>query len=183
MKTVYVFLAEGFEEIEAITIIDVVRRAGIAVTTISISSDKQVTGAHGIPLLADALFTESDFNNSEMLVLPGGMPGAENLQNFKPLTDLLREKNAANEKIGAICAAPKVLGVNGLLNGKEAVCFPGFEEQLIGAEILEQPFVTSHNITTSRGPATAMKFALEIVTRIAGVEKANTLAKGMLVNS
>ena len=182
MKTVYVFLADGFEEIEAITIIDVVRRADIPVVTVSISSDNMVNGAHNLAIKADKLFAEVDFSDSEMLVLPGGLPGADNLQNYKPLTDLLREKNAANEKIGAICAAPKVLGANGLLKGKEAVCYPGFEEQLTGAEVLKQPFVTSRNITTSRGPATAIKFALEIVTRIKGADKANELANGMLVN-
>lgn len=181
-KTVYVFLAEGFEEIEAITIIDVVRRGGIPVTTVSISADKQVAGAHGIDVVADKLFTELDFEDSEMLVLPGGLPGADNLQKFKPLTDLLCEKNKAGEKIGAICAAPKVLGAKGMLQGKEAVCYPGFEDQLAGAEVLTQTFVTSNNITTSRGPATAISFALELVKIIKGVETSEKLAKGMLVN-
>lgn len=182
MNTVYVFLADGFEEIEALTIIDVIRRADIPLVTVSISSDNIVTGAHNVPVKADKLFAEVDFSDSEMLVLPGGMPGSSNLQNFKPLIDLLREKNAANEKIGAICAAPMVLGSNGLLNGKEAVCYPGFEGKLTGAAVLKKPYITSHNITTSRGPATAMPFALEIVTRIKGAEKANELANGMLVN-
>ena len=183
MKTVYVFLAEGFEEIEAITIVDVIRRADIPVTTVSITGKKEINGAHGISVVSDILFSGADYTDSEMLVLPGGMPGATNLKNFKPLADLLREKNAANEKIGAICAAPMVLGSNGLLNGKEAVCFPGFEDQLTGAEILKQPFVTSHNITTSRGAGTAMQFALEIVTRIKGADKAGQLANSMLVNT
>lgn len=181
MNNVYVFLAEGFEEIEAITIIDVIRRADIPVTTVSITGKNEVNGAHNIPLVTDKLFNEVDFTDSEMLILPGGMPGSNNLQAYKPLADLLREKNAANQRIGAICAAPKVLGANGLLNGKQAVCYPGFETELKGSDVQYSKFITSHNITTSRGPGTAFDFALEVVRLLKGEELSKTLKDAMLV--
>ena len=130
---VYLFLADGFEEIEAITPIDIFRRAGIEVTTISISEEKMVLGAHNIPIVTDKLFTEVDFNDNDLLYLPGGMPGTRNLQAHEGLKNLLIKQAGENKKIAAICAAPSILGGLGLLEGKEAICYPGFEDQLEGA--------------------------------------------------
>ena len=130
MHRSFIFLAEGFEEIEAITPTDVLRRAGMDVKTVSITDRHQVTGAHGITVVADLTFDEANFENAEWLIIPGGLPGAENLHNFEPLNDLLR-KQAVEGKIAAICASPAmVLAPLGLLDGKEATGYPGTEEGL-----------------------------------------------------
>ena len=135
MKESFVFLAEGFEEIEALTAIDVMRRAGMPVKTVSITSALQVCGAHGVTVNADVIFDNTLFKDPAWLVLPGGMPGATNLYNFAPLQGLLRRQvSSADGRIAAICASPAVvLGRLGLLKGRKATCYPGFEEMLEGA--------------------------------------------------
>ncbi len=132
-KKVYIFLADGFEEVEALTPVDVLRRADINVTTVSISNDLTVTGAHHISILADVLFTDLDFSDADMLVLPGGLTGTHNLNDHKELIDLLLDFSAKGKLIGAICAAPLILGQQKLLENKNATCYPGFEDHLINA--------------------------------------------------
>jgi 4-methyl-5(b-hydroxyethyl)-thiazole monophosphate biosynthesis len=163
MKTA-IFLANGFEEMEAACTIDILRRAGIDIVTISISDNKKVTAAHNLTFMADALFDEVDFTDVEMLVLPGGMPGAANLSKHEGLCNLLLDFNDTDRRIAAICAAPSVvLGALGLLKGREAICYPGYEAGMRAGKISEKLVVTYGNITTAKGPGVAMQFALELV--------------------
>lgn len=181
MKKIFVFLANGFEEIEAISIIDVLRRGELDVTTVSIMGNTKVIGAHNIPVLADKLFEETDFNNGGMLVLPGGMPGASNLNAHEGLKSLIAKYNDEGKEIAAICAAPIVFGGLGLLKGKKATAYPGFETQLTGAEFIKSGVVEDGNITTGRGPGFAVDFALTLVAKLQGEEKAEEVASGMLL--
>ena len=182
MKESFIFLADGFEEIEALTVIDILRRANIPVRTVSITSSKQVTGAHGVIVTADCIYDATLFNNPEWLILPGGMPGATNLYDFDPLKGLLNLHTSNGGKTAAICAAPAVvLGQLGLLKGKKATCYPGFENLCEGAEIIDSPVVTFENIVCGNGPANATIWALEIVKLEKGLQSANQVANGMLL--
>ena len=180
MKKAIVFLAEGFEEIEAISIIDILRRAEISVTTISVSKDKLVKGAHNIPVQADKLFDDVDFANYEMLILPGGMPGAKNLNEHEGVKEQLKAF-AKDKLIGAICAAPMVLGGMGLLKGKRATCFPGFEPELIDATVTNEPVTVDGNIITGKGPAFAIKFSLQIIEILAGKATRDQISNDLLM--
>ncbi|MFA7636170.1 MAG: DJ-1 family glyoxalase III [Monoglobales bacterium] len=173
---VYVFLADGFEEIEAITPVDILRRASVDVKLVSIGNTLEVTGSHGIKIVADLLFEDIE-ENAEMLILPGGMPGTLNLSKFQPLCDLLLKSEGY---IAAICAAPSVLGGLGILKGKKAICFPGYEDKLIGAEIVDFPVVVSGKVITSKGAGTAHKFGFELLSILKGREKADELVKAMM---
>lgn len=177
---VYVFLAGGFEEIEAMTTVDLLRRAEIQVKTVSIMEEKLVYGAHGIGVEADILFKEGLYDRCAMLILPGGMPGTTNLCNHKELNEELKAFAAAGKPVAAICAAPMVLGRAGLLRGEKATIYPGMEEELIGAEVSKEPVVVSGNFITSRGPATAMEFALTLVERLKDKETADRLRADLL---
>ena len=134
MKKAIVFLANGFEEIEAIGTIDMLRRASIEVTTVSITTDPIVVGAHQVPITADTTLDKADLKNQDALVMPGGMPGAANLDQSEPVKEALLEQYRQQKLVAAICAAPMVLGGLGLLKGRKATCYPGFEMKLIGAE-------------------------------------------------
>ena len=183
MKESFVFLAEGFEEIEALTAIDVMRRAGMPVKTVSITSALQVCGAHGVTVNADVIFDNTLFKDPAWLVLPGGMPGATNLYNFAPLQGLLRRQvSSPDGRIAAICASPAVvLGRLGLLKGRKATCYPGFEEMLEGAEPDTAPVVTDDKFVLGNGPANSLLWALSIVNEEVGAHKANEVANGMLL--
>ncbi len=163
MKESYVFLAEGFEEIEALTVVDILRRVNIAVKTVSITGEYKVTGSHGIVVSADKLISNVKLNDAALLVLPGGMPGTLNLKECEPLMDMVKQFAETNRRIAAICAAPTILGELSLLKDKTACCYPGMEGQLTGAKISKDEVVTDGNITTSRGLGTAIPFALELV--------------------
>lgn len=182
-KKIAVHLANGFEEIEAITIIDVLRRAELDVVVVSVSGKPKVTGAHKIGVMADVLFENMDYTEVDMIVLPGGMPGASNLNAHEGLKKMILKFDNENKALGAICAAPLVYGNLGLLKGKKAVCYPGFENQLIGASVSMEPVVKSGNIITGRGIGAALKFALSIVSDLVSGEKADLLAKQMLVET
>lgn len=181
MKTSYLFLAEGFEEIEALTVVDMLRRAGMPVKTVSITTQKEVKGAHGIPVTADMLYEPLNLTDTDWLILPGGLPGATHLGEFSPLRQLLENHAAQNGNIAAICAAPSVLGDLGLLNGRKATCYPGFESRLTGADYTARAVETADNIITGKGPGMAAAFALAIIARSAGGEKAQEVAEGMLL--
>lgn len=181
MKKVFVFFANGFEEIEAISIIDVLRRGELEVTTVSVTGENKVTGAHNIPVITDQLFEAGDFSDGSMIVLPGGMPGASNLNNHEGLKSLIQKYNNEGKEIAAICAAPLVLGGLGLLKGKKATAYPGFESQLTGAEFVKYGVVKDGNITTGRGPGYAIEFALALVTKLQGESKTDEVASGMLL--
>lgn len=182
MNDSFLFLAAGFEEIEALTAVDVLRRAGINVHTVSITSALQVRGAHGITVNADLIYDNTLFSEPAWLILPGGMPGATNLYEFGPLQGLLQsQKNSPSGRIAAICAAPAVvLGQLGLLEGERATCYPGFQHDLKGAEVVDAPVVVSGKFVLGNGPANALPWALAIVREAVGEEAAAKVADGML---
>ena len=159
MAKVCVFTADGFEEIEGLTVVDLLRRAGAEVLMVSVGEGLTVRGSHDIELKADVLFEEAEYGDADILVLPGGMPGTLNLRNHEKLCALLKEFAAKDKKIAAICAAPMILGELGILKGKRATCYPGFEEKLFGAEVCTERVVRDGNLTTSRGLGTAISFA------------------------
>ncbi len=176
---VFLFLADGFEEIEAIAPVDIFRRAGIKVVTVSVSDEKLVRGAHNISIMADCLFSETDFSENDLLYLPGGMPGTKNLDAHDGLKNLLLKHANENKKIAAICAAPSILGKLGLLNGKEAICYPGFEDQLVGAILSKEKIVKSGYITTAKGAGVAIQFALKLVADLVGKQTADKIAESI----
>lgn len=182
MKKAYIFLAEGFEDIEAITPIDLLRRGGMDVTTVSITSALQVRSANGVTVNADVMFTDNDFSDADWLICPGGMPGATNLYEFKPLGDLLARQGAKPDgRIAAICAAPGVvLGQLGLLAGEKATCYPGFEKLCKDAVMVDSPVVVSGKFVTGNGPANAFPWALTILKEAMGQGAANAVAEGTL---
>ena len=179
-EKVYVFLADGLEEIEGLTVVDILRRAGVSTEMVSVTDSLDITGSHGIQIKADRLFDETLFSDGTMFVLPGGMPGTLHLKEHEGLGALLKEAKSAGRKIAAICAAPTVLGALGLLEGETAVCYPGNEEKLTGATIGSQPVVVSGQITTSRGMGTAIPFALELVAQLKNPEEADRLAAAII---
>jgi 4-methyl-5(b-hydroxyethyl)-thiazole monophosphate biosynthesis len=181
MKKVFIFLADGFEETEVVATMDVLRRGELEVISVSISGKKEVTGAHNIPVVADRLFSELDFSDGEMLILPGGMPGAANLNVHAGLKTLLKQYADKGKKLAAICAAPLVLGGMDLLQGKKATVYPGFEHTLQGAILVENAVVKDGNIITGRGPGFALNFGLAIVEELQGKNKANEVASGLLI--
>lgn len=180
MSKVYVFLADGLEMIEGLTVVDIMRRAKIDVVTVSIKNTKEVVSSHNVTMLADQTFADTDFSDADMLVLPGGMPGTTNLGSYEPLVNLLKSFYEKGGKIAAICAAPSVFGKLGFLNGKKATSYPGFEQELFGAEIVTEPVVTDGNVTTSRGMGTAIEFALTLVAQLLDSEIAEKIAKSII---
>ena len=161
-KKVYEFLATGFEDIEALIPLDIMRRAGVDFKTVSITGNRMVESAHGVAIQADLLFEEADLKDADLLMLPGGLPGATNLNDHVGVRRALLEQNKEGKLIAAICAAPMVPGALGLLSGKRATCYPGFEKELIGAEITVDDVTVDGKVITSRGPATAMALAVKL---------------------
>ena len=182
MKKVALFLAKGFEEIEAIGTIDILRRAQIDVVTISITDNKTVTGTHNIPVIADKTLNDTDFENFDMIILPGGMPGTTNLGNHQGVNKVIKSFAAEGKLVAAICAAPSVLGQAGLLEGKKATCYPSFEEYMKGAICSTDKVVRDGNVITSRGMGTAIPFALELVSYFQGEEAAKELGASIMFN-
>lgn len=180
MSKVYIFLADGFEDIEGLTVVDLMRRADIDIRTVSIKDTKEVTTSHGIPLLTDCIFAEADFSDADMLVLPGGMPGTRYLGAYKPLTDLLSDFYNKGGKVAAICAAPSVFAQLGFLKGRKATSYPSFMDKLDGAQTTTDPVVVDGNVTTSRGLGTAIDFALSLISQLAGEEKAQEIAESVV---
>ena len=176
---VYIFLADGFEEIEALTVVDLLRRASISIAMVSITGDREVTGAHQIKVASDLLFEEADYSDARMLVLPGGLPGTDNLLAHKGLDGLLKEFSQMGRTLAAICAAPKVLGEKGLLVGRGATCYPGYEDKLVGARYMNQDVVTDGNIVTSKGMGTAIDFSLEIINKLKSKAEADRIASAI----
>ncbi len=181
MDQILIHLAEGFEEIEAVTIIDVLRRAGLKVITVSITGSLLVKGSHQIEIKADLLYEDVNYSTGNMIILPGGMPGAKHLNEHEGLKSRILKYHETGKYLAAICAAPLVLGNLGLLNGKRAVCYPGFEVHLIGAEISGDPYMVDNKIITGRGVGAALQFSLEIVRILAGEERELQLRKALLV--
>ncbi len=179
-KKVSVFLADGLEEIEGLTVVDILRRANVEVSMVSVTGRRQVQGAHGIGIMADETFEEADFSETGMLVLPGGLPGTTHLQEHEGLRELLLAFDREEKQIAAICAAPSVLGGLGLLRGKKACCYPSFEEKMDASEVLYDPVVTDGHITTGRGMGAAIPFALRLTELLCGKETAEKIGKSIL---
>ncbi len=182
MAKVCVLLADGFEELEAVTLIDVLRRAGAEVTTLAVTNPN-VRGAHGIVMHADANLAEHQNTPWDAVLLPGGMPGAATLRDTPLVQELVQKQAKRQGLVGAICAAPIALAQAGLLDGKRCTCYPGFEKEVErgGAKVHEQAVVDEGAVLTSRGPGTAMQFALTLAERLCGKSKAEGVAKDMLV--
>ncbi len=174
---IYLLLADGFEEIEALTPVDILRRVGCEVETVGITG-KVVVGAHGIPVTADILPRE--MGACDMLILPGGMPGSKHLDNWAGMDDTLSRVLAHGGRVAAICAAPMILGKRHLLKGRRAVCFPGFEDTLIEAIPSQERVVTDGPFTTAIGMGAALEFACELVSLLLGKERAETIYKQTL---
>ena len=180
MGTVYVFFADGFEEIEAFTSVDVMRRAGLNVEMITVTPDEIVKGAHGVPVLCDKNIVNCDFFDADLILLPGGMPGTMHLLENETVNAVIRKFAEEGKLVAAICAAPSVLGAAGLLEGKHATCHPGFEEKLTGATTSEDEVVVDGNIITSRGMGTAIPFAFEIVRYFTDDETVEHVRQGLV---
>ncbi len=177
MAKTAIFLADGFEEIEALTVVDLLRRAGIEITTVSITDETKVRGSHSIMVDSDTTLKEFDFEGLDMLILPGGMPGTANLDACAPLKEKIKEFNDKGKLLSAICAAPTVYGQMGLLNGLKACCYPGREPDLTGAFISYDEVTKDKNFITSRGMGTAIPFGLAIIEQFQGKEAADDMAK------
>lgn len=177
MKPSYIFLTTGFEEIEAIATIDVLRRVGLNVVTVSVESSKQVEGSHGVVVTADTLLEANDYSDSSILILPGG---TVRLGEFDFLNKLLVSQNNAGKPIAAICAAPSLLGRLGILEGKEATCYPGFERYLQGAKVVDKRVAADGNVITGRGPGCTVEFALKIVEVLLGQAKRREIAEALI---
>ena len=180
MAKIGVFMADGCEEIEGLTVVDMIRRAKLEVTMISITGRKEVTGSHNITFMADELCEEADYETLDGIVLPGGMPGTLHLKAHEGLADLIRKADKEGKLLAAICAAPTIYGEMGLLEGKNATCYPGMEDKLLGANWQEQPVVVDGNFVTSRGVGTAIAFALTLVTILKDEETAKSLANSIV---
>ena len=177
----FVFLADGFEEVEALTSVDVMRRAGMPVTTVSINPGLEVTGAHGVKVIADSLFDDNDYSAAQWLVLPGGIPGAPNLLAHDGLREALLAQDERGGNIAAICASPAVVfGQLGILQGRKAVCYPGLEDSVEGVNWCNGQVAVDGHVVTGNGPAAATAFALMLVEQTVGADKAAEVAAGML---
>ena len=180
MAKVYEFLATGFEDIEALIPLDIMRRAGVDFKTVSITGDLYVESAHGVSIKADMLIEDADLSDADLIMLPGGLPGATNLNAHNGVKKAIIEQNARGKMIGAICAAPMVLGGIGLLQGRHATCYPGFEKYLEGAEYTHELCTVDGNITTGEGPAAALPYAYTLLAALTDRQTADQVAEGMM---
>lgn len=182
MKKAYIFLAYGFEEIEALATVDILRRADIETTTVSITPSLLVKGAHEVEVTADTTIDKIEISPNDWLVLPGGMPGATNLAACDTLSEILKKHDEQKGHIAAICASPAVvLAPLGILEGKEATCYPGFESALKNSQVAYRPVTIDGNVITANGPGNTIPFALAIVANATCEEKAREIAEGLLV--
>lgn len=180
MSKVCVFFAEGYEEIEALTVVDVLRRAKIDTKMVSVTGSRTVTGAHQVAVEMDALFEEIDYSDTDMLVLPGGMPGTKNLEKHEALMKLVEQFNEDGRYLSAICAAPSILGHKGILEGKKACCYPSYEPELKGAKVSFENVCKDGKVITARGMGCAIPFALEIIELFSGEEAADQMADSII---
>ena len=177
---IYLFLADGFEEVEALFPLDILRRAGADVKTVSVTGHEYVTGSHGITVKADITDEKFDENNITAVILPGGMPGTTSLDASKTVHRALEKASEDGKIIGAICAAPSVLGKAGLLKGKEAICYPGFEKYLSGAKISDKKVVRDGNIITAAGAGVAREFGFALTAALFSPDAAEKIAKAII---
>jgi 4-methyl-5(b-hydroxyethyl)-thiazole monophosphate biosynthesis len=177
MPKVYAFLADGFEEVEGLAVIDLLRRGKIETIMVSIMDDIYVTGAHNMVIKADKKLNEVNTEDGDMVFLPGGGAGTENLYACEELKMIIRKYNEEGKRLSAICAAPSVYGRMGLLKGKKATCYPGFEEQLIGATVLTDKVVTDGKFTTAKGLGAALELGFELINVLENEELSKNIAK------
>ena len=177
---IYVFLATGFEEVEALTVVDICRRAALQVNMVSVCDDLSVVGAHGISVHADSLFDDNTYADADLLFLPGGMPGADNLRNHAGLCDVIVKHYDTGKPLAAICAAPFVYGELRLLKGVKVTCYPGFENKLDGAKLTGALVEKDGQFMTGKGPGAAFALGYMIVEHFCGAETADALRKGMI---
>lgn len=177
---IYLFLADGFEEIEALTVVDLLRRAELDIKTVSVKADRLVMGAHKVQLVADLVMEDVDYDQSQAFILPGGMPGTTNLSKNKALIELLIRANSEEKMIAAICAAPTIFGDLGFLEGRKAVCYPGFESKLKGAIIVEDPVVRDGHIITSKAAGTAVEFSIKLIKHLKSKEDSMNIKRAIL---
>ena len=182
MAKVYEFIANGSEEIEALTVVDVLRRAGVDIITVSTTGSKEAVLSHGVKIECDTTIELADVSDADMLLLPGGLPGATNLNDHEGVRDAILKQYNAGKKVGAICAAPLVLGGLGILNGKRATCYPGFEDQMTGAEYTAEVFTIDGNVITGCGPAATLPYSYAILEMLGYGEQAAALREGMMFN-
>ncbi len=180
MNKIAIFFAKGYEEIEALAVVDICRRCGLTIDMVSVTEELQVEGAHGIMVGMDKTFSKVDFNEYDMLVLPGGGEGTRNLEAHQALMAQVDAFYAAGKYIAAICAAPSILGHRGILKGQRACCYPSFESHLEGAKVTAGPVEVSDNVITSRGMGTAIDFGLAISKVFVGEDKAVEMAKTII---
>lgn len=183
MSKLGIFMADGCEEIEGLTVVDLVRRAGIEIEMISVSGNDVVTGSHKIAFQTDVSKADADFASYDGIVLPGGMPGTTHLMEDDTVNRVIKEFATSGKLVAAICAAPSVLGNAGLLEGKKATCYPGVESKLTGADFVTDPVAKDGNIITSRGLGTAIDFAAEIVAYLLDKDAAKSLKENIVYHS
>lgn len=179
MAKVVVMLAEGFEEIEGLTVVDLLRRAEVEVNMVSITGNLFVTGSHNIMVKADTLLEEETFDETDMIVLPGGMPGTKHLGEHYQVISLLKEFYEKDKYIAAICAAPSILGLNGLLKGKKATSFPSFRDKLLEATVVDEKSIIDGKIITSKGMGTAIDFSLDLIKILKDKETSDNIGKSI----
>lgn len=177
MKKAYLFFATGFEEVEALTVVDILRRGGVDCKTVSVTGDYDVTSSHAVTVRADLLFEEQGLEDGDMLILPGGIPGTPNLKAHAGLDKLIRQYHEAGKYLAAVCAAPTVYGEKGLLQGRKATCFPGMESGLVGAEHREDKVVCDGQFITSRGMGTCIDFGLTLLAKLTDEANAQTIGQ------
>lgn len=180
MSKIAVMFTTGYEEIEALTVVDLLRRADLECTMVAVNGEKAVAGSHRISVEMDQKLEEVDFDSLDMIVLPGGMPGTLNLEASEALMEKVDEFVQNGKYVAAICAAPSILGHRGILKGKMACCYPGFEKHLEGAKVSNDSVCVDGKVITSRGMGTAIDFALAIISELCGEEKANQLANAII---
>lgn len=179
MAKAYVFLADGFETVEALAVVDILRRAGVDTVTVGVSQKNEIISAQKITMKADKMLADGEYTDGDIVFLPGGMPGTKNLEADKKVLDIVKKQYESGKIVTAICAAPSVLGHMGILQGKKATCYPGFEKDLYGAEVLEQRVVEDGSIITSRGMGTAIDLGLALVKRVCGSDESEKIAAGI----
>lgn len=178
MALVYAFMADGFEIVECLAVVDILRRGRVEVETVSITGNRTVTCSHNIPVVCDRLLEEIDIDSAKCLFLPGGKVGTMALAACRPLVEALKKAAKDPERhVAAICAAPSVLGQNGILVGKSCTCYPGFEDKLIEAEYTGEAVVTDGNVTTGKGMGVSIEMGLELLRVLKGPEKALEIKK------
>lgn len=176
MAKIYVFLAEGFETVEALAVVDILKRAKHEVVTVAVSKELLVTSAQKIPVKAEQLISDSEYDDADVVFLPGGMPGTRNLEAESKVVSVVRTQYEKGKIVAAICAAPSIFGHMNILQGRKATCYPGFEKDLLGAEHVTDKVVADENVITSRGMGTAIDLGLFLVEKLSGKDKAEEIA-------